>query len=1336
MCEVVRAVDLPAWWNESLGGLRQRLLQVLADRLKPGQVQSTNAALSFAERCHQGQTRACGEPYIIHPIRACLSAICEGEVTDVPLLRAVLLHDVVENGGAAEQEISRGLESQFGEATARLVRAVSRGSHEKRPGQGDCYDDRYYQRIREAGPQAIVLKIVDKVDNLRDAIRHPDALKRSIFVKEGFRVFGPLVRHLQDASVRSRWSAILDRAMMNHPLCVEQSLLFNPAINHWLTRDSIQIVRTSLDTPRLVQNIIRMLLDRIGRDECRRLADIADIPSFLADTDRRPHWDRLSRQLGLLLSMFSQEQPAWVQPVLHSRLPLLSLVHSRLLMPANWLFPVWQGDYALSLLRQNERHYHLAYGDQGRLWTGYLSIILRNREALLRQQSGQGSLCSQQVLEMIRSMADRSPECGLSEVLSMRLVSEYLDATTGDASEGQDLLKVFSALWRRLGDMDILAEGPRCRRPGSPPRGRSQWEVEGLAVVQHRFPGCSKQLNRISQIVQSHALRSSRRLEGPAWIHFNHTEILKRASFFEAAVRDISGKTTFDVLRDKGISVRSHILDNRAVFTIEPDRWDALKDRLPEISEAERERIRDRDYSAVSIFDTLLLQRIGSEASDPLWIPRVYRILDTMADFDPQAVQRIRIMFHGDEEIDDVVVYLAIPSTRFKREGQLQERRKRAIARYIATTVYNYAMTLGLHSATIDCLPIPGPQQAMAFPDHELELMVSEAAREYNYEQQYGRYIDIYNYQKFSIGEGLQTHLPVTFGKADVCSGSFLGIDIGGTDVKACLFVNGQPVPAENPLICFPTVEKMNQGRRVSAEEFCKRILSRIEEKLREGLKEPPSWRSIEGVGISWPGAVRDSRIVGFSGTLSRLSFSSNGTRIDPDKGSGPDVIHSTDLARVFRSELRRRCSQLTDFFVVSLENDGNAEAYGNYWELRKQGDGPAGGALVLKLGTSLAGGHISPSGAISPHVAEFSKLILDFNTSPGGDNVRGAVRNFVSSQGVRDLTRSFRFEGRIVFGPLTCRDCGSPLNLNDSLDSRVEAVEVGQLLTFFDMLREEDKSEFLQELIVHDNQGAPCSRRLSAKLADELASNREMQRHLRDYINSRGEEIARLRRRQGSGQEGHTSQWQLGVNRTLALLHLPVRSDAASSRAIPASLDRAVLARAVLGSVALFSQLGLHTAHLVAALYNIYKRRRFTEVILAGGVLRSASGRLVERQTQAFLGKYYDKIFGPTKHLKPGCIRLASNSMHPDTVGPFGAAMVANRQHKLQSLAAMEKQVEAVIVAMVPGRHVTVRSLAKSFGSSRLTEEDVRRCIQGAMSRSLLVQDRESRFMRTMNLE
>ena len=1160
-------------------------------------------------------------------------------------------------------------------------------------------------------------------------------------MKEGLRVFVPLLRCLRDVSLRDRLKELLNKTLMNHQFYVEQLLLFNPTLESWLTRDDIYSVKTSFDLLPLAQNVAKMIIHKIEKEEYRRLADISDIPSFLSEVNRRPYWDRVYRQLQILIPMLARNQTAWIEPVLRSRICLLSLIHSRLLMPANWLFPIWQEDYAFSLLQHNAPDYHRIYGEEGKLWTDCLSIVLQSQEALFRQQMGYGNHCALDVLNTIQTKVGGRRKCIFSDLLSMRLLSEYLDVMTSDAYAGQKIGDVFSALWERLSTWTTprRRERPMQRSRSSVGHLPACFEAEGFSFVRYRFRHCSQQLNRVVQLVYAHASRNWGKSKHPVWIHFNHTEIEKRADFFETALKSVERTTTFVDLRQKGIFIRTDVLDHATVLTIEPDKWDALKDRLPDVDNSQREKIRDNKYSAVSLFDTLLLRRLGRDVKSPMWVPRVYRVLDTMADFDPYDVQCIRIILDGEEDIDDVLVCLPIPSGPKKNELDIQQQRKWVIARYIATTIYNYVVTLGVYSVMVDCMPVSGPQRVFAFTNQELEAMISRASHKYNYKQLYDKYIETYNYRKFHISEGLNTHLPVSFKTSDIYYGSFLGIDIGGTDIKACMFRNGQPLPPEAPLISFSTIDGTSHSARISLQDFCKRIILNIENRLTEKIGKPFSWQSIEGVGISWPGAVRDSRIVGFSRTLGRLFSDSDETRIEPKQDSSPELIHSVDIVHVFRSELRNRWNEIPDSFMVSLENDGNAEAYGNYWELRKQGVALNGGTLVLKLGTSLAGGHINAHGAISPHVAEFSKVILDFNTTEGGDTIQGLARNFISSQGVRDLTRSFIFNKYTIFGPLQCQVCDSPLNQNDTLDFKMEAVEVGQLLTFFEQIADESaKDQFLQELTEHDNQNAPTShKRLLPLLVDALASDPNMQRHIKTYIASRGqEEFNRLEKRHIHISDTRAHRWQLGVNRMLLLLQLRGESDRIPYGQIPVALDYEVLARTVLGSVALYSQLSLHIAHLVAALYNIYKKHRFNGVVLAGGVLRDSSGWLVEKQTQAFLAKYYDKIFGPTKHLKPGAIRRALRTANPDTIGPFGAAMVANRLHKIQSIAVMEKQIEAVICRMKPGQSMTIGGLMRMFANSRAKEEDVRHFIQSYVSRSLLVQKDEDTVVKTLTME
>ena len=74
----------------------------------------------FAEKCHLGQFRKSGEPYIIHPLNTAI--ILTTVYADKETIIAGLLHDVIEDCGVTKEEI----ESQFGPVVAKLVYGVSK----------------------------------------------------------------------------------------------------------------------------------------------------------------------------------------------------------------------------------------------------------------------------------------------------------------------------------------------------------------------------------------------------------------------------------------------------------------------------------------------------------------------------------------------------------------------------------------------------------------------------------------------------------------------------------------------------------------------------------------------------------------------------------------------------------------------------------------------------------------------------------------------------------------------------------------------------------------------------------------------------------------------------------------------------------------------------------------------------------------------------------------------------------------------------------------------------------------------------------------------------------
>lgn len=124
-------------------------------------------AKQFAEERHSGQTRkdARATPYIEHPVAVASLLIQVGGVTDLDVVVAALLHDVLEDTPTNAKE----LKVRFGERVTRIVREVS--DDKRLPKVA-----RKYLQVKGApfiSPEAKLVKLADKICNVRDILESP-----------------------------------------------------------------------------------------------------------------------------------------------------------------------------------------------------------------------------------------------------------------------------------------------------------------------------------------------------------------------------------------------------------------------------------------------------------------------------------------------------------------------------------------------------------------------------------------------------------------------------------------------------------------------------------------------------------------------------------------------------------------------------------------------------------------------------------------------------------------------------------------------------------------------------------------------------------------------------------------------------------------------------------------------------------------------------------------------------------------------------------------------------------------------------------------------------------
>jgi (p)ppGpp synthase/HD superfamily hydrolase len=189
--------------------LRNRL-EVQFDRVSPKDAATLKSALKLAFRAHSGQTRDDGTPYVLHPLRVASLLMEEMAVCDSKVVCAALLHDVVEdNTTVTLEEIA----VECGFVVGELVQVLT-----KPPKQGRTHAEInavYFPRIAEYPDEAVrLVKLADRLDNVRDLVNCPDVPKRARMLMETQTFYSGLIdavkkEHLKE-SFRNAYLEAID----------------------------------------------------------------------------------------------------------------------------------------------------------------------------------------------------------------------------------------------------------------------------------------------------------------------------------------------------------------------------------------------------------------------------------------------------------------------------------------------------------------------------------------------------------------------------------------------------------------------------------------------------------------------------------------------------------------------------------------------------------------------------------------------------------------------------------------------------------------------------------------------------------------------------------------------------------------------------------------------------------------------------------------------------------------------------------------------------------------------------------------------------------------------
>jgi len=151
------------------------------------------AALTIAAEVHARQLRDEGSPYLEHPLRVARTLVRDLGVTDPEVIAAALLHDVLEDapGQGVACDDAR-LAASCSPRVAALVRALTKPP--VGPDGKEARDRAYWAAVAAAPREALQVKLVDRLDNLRGVLASREAGKAADYARKSFRDALPLAR--------------------------------------------------------------------------------------------------------------------------------------------------------------------------------------------------------------------------------------------------------------------------------------------------------------------------------------------------------------------------------------------------------------------------------------------------------------------------------------------------------------------------------------------------------------------------------------------------------------------------------------------------------------------------------------------------------------------------------------------------------------------------------------------------------------------------------------------------------------------------------------------------------------------------------------------------------------------------------------------------------------------------------------------------------------------------------------------------------------------------------------------------------------------------------------
>ena len=173
------------------------LLKLVRENRPADDLDIIQRAYEFSLQHHNGQTRASGEPYLVHPLEVAL-VLAEMKL-DSTAIAAGLLHDAVEDTDVTNNQI----EEKFGTPVAHIVDGVTKIAKINLASR----EERQAENVRKMvlamtdDIRVVLIKLADRLHNMR-TLEHLPADRQQHIAQETLDIYAPLAHRLGMGKVR------------------------------------------------------------------------------------------------------------------------------------------------------------------------------------------------------------------------------------------------------------------------------------------------------------------------------------------------------------------------------------------------------------------------------------------------------------------------------------------------------------------------------------------------------------------------------------------------------------------------------------------------------------------------------------------------------------------------------------------------------------------------------------------------------------------------------------------------------------------------------------------------------------------------------------------------------------------------------------------------------------------------------------------------------------------------------------------------------------------------------------------------------------------------------